>query len=274
VYTFVEFLYVLRTALIEIAMPFKIQIVEDDIVTVTFLSKKLTSVGFEVHTAFHGKSALEQIKKNQPDLIILDFFLPDVDGLWVLINLRKGQDKVPAVIVSSGIDDDQKKMLQAQGIFGYWQKPYNIHNLIIEIEKILQSRLPEARSPQKTILVVDDDANTLRIIKIALEIQGYGVITCSDGQSALQAVHIHNPDLIILDLIMPDLNGWRFTQILKQEEKYAKYKDIPIIILSAFIAEEGAGENSLEGDFLMAKPFDIQKMLAKVKELLPNSINN
>ncbi len=249
-------------------MSFKIQIIEDDEVTSTLLSKRLTNVGFEVNTANDVDSGIYQIRQFKPDLILLDFYLPSGRGVDVLAQLRPS-DQTPVMITTSGIDVSQKEKLQSLKISGYWEKPFNINSLISEIEKLMKESPSQVKGSQKRILVIDDDADILKIIKLGIASQKYDVLTSIDSRSALQAVCIHNPDLIILDLTMPGMTGWHFSQTLRQNPKYSQYQNIPIIILSALVDAEGPGATPMQGDYMMTKPFELNKVVAKMKELLP-----
>jgi DNA-binding response OmpR family regulator len=80
------------------------------------------------------------------------------------------------------------------------------------------------------ILVVDDEPNIVKLLESRLTAEGYGVITASDGQEALDKVHQENPDLIILDIMLPKIDGYKVCSILRSETKYA---DIPIVMLTA-----------------------------------------
>ena len=124
---------------------------------------------------------------------------------------------------------------------------------------------------RKKILLVDDDLDIANIVKITLEKRGYDVITADNGYLALKAVIAYHPDLIIVDLIMPELNGWQFSQILKQDKNYEQYKNIPLIVTSALVDKEGPPSDMEMGDYYLAKPFEPGKLFAKIKELLPES---
>jgi len=116
------------------------------------------------------------------------------------------------------------------------------------------------------VLVVDDDQDLVFMIKAMLQKSGYEVTTAADGEEALQAIKINVPDLMIVDLSMPVMDGWRLSMKVRQNEKC---KNIPIIVLSGLIAHE---ENHLEPDepytVYIAKPFDIIKLVERVKRLL------
>lgn len=119
---------------------------------------------------------------------------------------------------------------------------------------------------QKKILVVDDDEDIVKLIKIRLQAKGFEVITALDGDTGLFMAKKHNPDLVVADLTMPGMNGWQMSLKLKQDDKYKK---IPVIILSALIDKEGLPGDAEVGDFYLAKPFDADKLMAKINELLP-----
>ena len=118
---------------------------------------------------------------------------------------------------------------------------------------------------RKKILVVDDEIDIVTLIKMRLSSKGYEVITAHDGHEALSQVQRHTPDLVIADLNMPHLDGWRLSQKIRDNEKF---KTIPIILLSSLVEKEGPAGDLEVGDFYMTKPFEPEALLAKIKELL------
>jgi DNA-binding response OmpR family regulator len=118
----------------------------------------------------------------------------------------------------------------------------------------------------KKILTVDDEEFILEMMKSRLEANGYTVIQASEGQTGLQLARSEKPDLIILDLMLPKLDGYRVCRLLKFDDNF---KHVPILILTARIQEEDR-KLALEAgaDAYDTKPFDPQKLLAKIKELL------
>ncbi len=116
------------------------------------------------------------------------------------------------------------------------------------------------------ILVVDDEADLVETLKFRLEISGYDVSTALDGQEGLKKARTENPDLVILDLMLPKLDGYRVCRMLKFDEKY---KDIPIILFSARVQESDIKMGEDQGaDAYITKPFDPKALLAKIDELL------
>ena len=116
------------------------------------------------------------------------------------------------------------------------------------------------------ILIVDDEADLVETLKFRLETAGYEVNTALDGQEGLKKARSENPDLVILDLMLPKLDGYRVCRMLKFDEKY---KGIPIILFSARVQESDIKMGEEQGaDAYVTKPFDPKALLAKIDELL------
>lgn len=120
--------------------------------------------------------------------------------------------------------------------------------------------------PRKKILVVEDETDLVEMIKMRLEANDYEVIAAYDGQEALDKARKEKPDLIILDLMLPKMDGYKVCRLLKFDEKYKK---IPIILFTARAQESDKkiGEE-VGADAYITKPFEPQTFLSKIKELL------
>jgi len=118
----------------------------------------------------------------------------------------------------------------------------------------------------KKILLVDDEPHIITMLENRMKHAGYEVITACDGQDALTKAQKEKPDLIILDLMLPKLDGYKVCRMLKFDEKY---KHIPIIMLSARAqeADKKMGE-TVGADGFVTKPFEPQVLLGKIKDLL------
>jgi two-component system, OmpR family, alkaline phosphatase synthesis response regulator PhoP len=118
----------------------------------------------------------------------------------------------------------------------------------------------------KRILVVDDEARIVTVIQKRLESAGYEVITAMDGTEALTKARSANPDLIVLDLILPKINGYQVCSILKRD---SYYKQIPILMLTARSQESDVDEGMRVGaDAYMTKPFKNEILLGQIEQLL------
>lgn len=118
----------------------------------------------------------------------------------------------------------------------------------------------------KKILIVDDETDILEILKFVLEAQGYECITATDGEMGLSLAREINPDLIILDVMMPKINGYKISRLLKYD---SKYKDIPIIMVTARsqLEDKMIGEETGVNEYI-TKPFELDAIVKKVESYL------
>jgi DNA-binding response OmpR family regulator len=121
------------------------------------------------------------------------------------------------------------------------------------------------------ILIVDDEPINLEFFELMLSKLGFKVELAHDGEEALELVKHANPDLILLDGVLPKLSGWKVTRLLKTDDEYAAYRDIPIVMFS----EMGDVQNKIEGyelgveDYIL-KPFNFSEVLARIRAVLRN----
>ncbi len=122
---------------------------------------------------------------------------------------------------------------------------------------------------QKKILVVDDEVDLVETIRFPLEMEGFNVLVSYNGEDALNQARKEKPDLILLDLMLPKLDGYKVCRLLKFDERY---KHIPILMLTAKTQEKDVllGIETGADDYI-TKPFDIDKLIKKVKNFLKNS---
>ncbi|MFH1442229.1 MAG: response regulator [Candidatus Omnitrophota bacterium] len=119
---------------------------------------------------------------------------------------------------------------------------------------------------KEKILIVEDEVALSEMIKLRLEKNGYEVISAFDGVQALEMARQQNPSLIILDLMLPKIDGYKVCRMLKFDEKYKK---IPIIMFTARVQESDKKLGEQVGaDAYITKPFDPETLLSKIKELL------
>ena len=120
----------------------------------------------------------------------------------------------------------------------------------------------------KKILIVDDEADIIEILQFILEAEGFKCITAFDGEEGLKLAREIHPDLIILDVMMPKINGYKISRLLKYDNKY---KDIPILMITARSQEEDKiiGEETGADEYI-TKPFNVDFVVEKVKSYLGN----
>ncbi|OGW69141.1 MAG: hypothetical protein A2036_00245 [Omnitrophica bacterium GWA2_50_21] len=120
--------------------------------------------------------------------------------------------------------------------------------------------------PRKKILIVDDEPDLVHMISNRLKASGYEVLSALDGQAGLELAKTTRPDLIILDLMLPRMDGYKVCSYIKKDSRYSK---IPILLFSAKAQEEDIKMGEEAGaDAYIVKPFEAQALLDKIKTLL------
>ncbi len=119
---------------------------------------------------------------------------------------------------------------------------------------------------KKKILVVDDEVEMVTLLAEFLGKSGFEVITANDGGEALEHVHQSLPDIILMDIMLPKIDGWAVCQKLKSDEKFRK---IPIILFSGILGADSEADPAIEKcDYMVAKPFEMQNLLLKINQLI------
>lgn len=200
-----------------------ILVVDDDPSVRNLLQTYLTESGYNVLLAANGQEALTMARSHSLHAITLDVLMPDMDG-WEVIRELKADTRtasVPILVIS--VTEDRATAL-ALGASGFLTKPVDRHILLGELERIARSR------PVHRILVVDDDGPTRQQLKLMLEDKYEQVHTAAGGDEALRIVRELPPDAIVLDLMMPDMDGFTVLEHLRSDP--ATY-NIPVLILTA-----------------------------------------
>ncbi|WP_131778644.1 response regulator [Legionella bozemanae] len=210
-------------------------VVDDDPKIHDIMQKALEKSGIRVLHAFHGEECLSLAKKYQPDLITLDVIMPMMDG-WTTLSALKSDPNlanIPVILVSMLLEKD---LGFALGAVDYLNKPVEPKTLMEKIESILP------QDAIKSILIVDDEADARNIIRRAIKKSGWNVLEAKNGRDALEVLADQIPSLILLDLMMPEMDGFA---VIRELQKHEKWAQIPVII---FTAKDLTQE---ERDFLM-----------------------
>ncbi len=240
----------------------KILIIEDDPDITELLRNRLKFHDYEVITATDGEDGFLKFLKEHPDLIILDLMLPKISGHEICRKIRREkEDKIPILMLTAKNEDADKIVGRVEGADKYMTKPFSADELLNEVKFLLTRG-----DTHKKILVADDESDIVEIIKNRLEVNHYEVITASDGEEALHKAKTEKPNLIVLDVMMPKMDGYKVCGLLKRDLRYSK---IPIIMLTARAQQEdmALGEE-LGADAYIAKPFNSEVLLGKIKELM------
>ena len=201
-------------------------VVEDDPSAVRLLHAYLEPEGYVIRVAADGEAALREIRADRPAAILLDVLLPGIDGWEVLRRLKADPElrDIPVVIVTVV---DEKDVGLALGAVDYLVKPINRDALLTSLGRLALT--PKAKARSVRILAVDDEPAALDMLSETLRPAGFDVVRAVTGVSAIQIARAERPDLVICDLVMPDLDGFGVVAALKADPTTA---EIPIIILT------------------------------------------
>ncbi|MBI2553574.1 MAG: response regulator [Candidatus Rokubacteria bacterium] len=201
----------------------RILVIDDDPEIHTLIVENLKETGVEFLRALDGEEGLQLARDARPDLILLDIRMPNKDGWEVLHDLKANTITagIPVVIMSAV---DNKSLGFSLGAADYLVKPVHREGLFQTLNRL-------AIGPGSGyILVVDDDHESATVVKEALEVKDFTVAVAYNGKQALQAVKQQIPRLIVLDLMMPVMDGFETLARLRSEPAT---KDIPVVILTA-----------------------------------------
>ncbi|TLY30334.1 MAG: response regulator [Ignavibacteria bacterium] len=207
-------------------------IIEDNPQAGQLIQMYLQEAGYRTEFARDGAEGLEKAKRLKPNVITLDMIMPIKDGWQVLKELKRHPicKNIPIVIISI---TDEKKLGFSMGAVDYFVKPVNREELLKVMQKIPLRAMKQKQHPK--VLIIDDDRNAADLIHVILEAEGYNVIKSMNGKEGVRIAAQESPDLIILDLIMPDISGFNVAYQLKQQ---AATRNTPIIILTSMEVDD------------------------------------
>ena len=198
-----------------------ILVVDDDPDSRELLRRALEADGHTVRTAENGVMAMEMARTMTPSVITLDVMMPEMDGWAVLKELKADESlhHIPVIMVSML---EEKGMGYALGAVDYLTKPVDRKKLRQIVEKFA--------TQGRSALVVEDDEANRSLLRHAMEDAGWSVREATNGVHALEQVDLEVPNLILLDLMMPEMDGFEFVRIFRENPRYY---NVPIIVVSA-----------------------------------------
>ena len=254
----------------------KILVVDDEPSIREVVSLYLAQMGFDPTVVGDGQTALDLIRTDPPDLLILDVMLPGVDGFEFTRQVR-ATSAIPIILLTARKDGIDRIIGLELGADDYVVKPFSPRELVSRVKAVLrrtqQASTPPGgdqpvavmseTSPARQILVVDDDPRMVRFVKMNLDLEGYQTLEASDGFHALEKIRKYEPDLVLLDGEMSGLDGF---ETLKQLREIS---DIPAILLTVRSDEEGRIRGlELGADDYVTKPFSPRELSSRIRAVL------
>jgi CheY-like chemotaxis protein len=196
-------------------------VIDDDPSACELMVRSLSKEGFRVLTAGGGAEGLRLAREARPHVITLDVLMPGMDG-WAVLKELKSDAKLSAIPVIMITMADDRSMGYALGASDYLTKPIDRERLAASVQRY--------RIGSRSVLVVDDDTDTREMMARTLAGDGWTVRQAENGRLALESVREVVPDLILLDLMMPEMDGFEFIAHLRETESWRR---IPVLVLTA-----------------------------------------
>lgn len=268
----------------------RVLVVEDEKALLSAIQTKLQNEGYEVITATDGVDALDRIKNEKPDAVLLDIFLPKMSGMDILEDLNKEGllESLPVIIISNSGQNTEIERAQKLGVKDFLVKTdFTPQDVLDKLAKFVPA--PKQKNKMENnqtsgvnilpvmppkdgrglVLVVEDDAFLRKLLVNKLKKDGFEVAETTSGKEALEFLKTKMPIIVLLDLVMPGVDGF---QVLEEMRKNPQTKDTPVIVLSNLGEPEqmertkrlGVDEYLVKAHFFLDEIQDkIDKVIAK-----------
>jgi DNA-binding response OmpR family regulator len=269
----------------------RILITEDDLFLANLCRERFELEGFEVSLAHNGGSAIDVLKSDPPDVVMLDLMLPEIDGIGVLRFLRSQESlrAIPVIVLSnSGYFSGLAQSAWKAGATNFLNKgDHSPKSLVDEVGKLLPAAPPrpakparsepppqpappppddfiEAEAGQIRVIVADDDKVIHGVLGFFMEQAGYQVRFAFDGRRAIEMAEAYPPDVMVLDGMMPELDGFEVLEIWR---KHPRLAEIPVIMLTSQ-KSEGQRAAALGGGAVeyITKPFSPDHLVVLIDQ--------
>jgi GAF domain-containing protein/DNA-binding response OmpR family regulator len=239
-------------------------VIDDDPAARDLLRRYLEADDLRVVTAASGEDGLRLVRQLQPDLVTLDVLMPGLDGRAVLGTLKSDPATLAIPVIILTILDD-RGLGFSLGAAEYLTKPIDRRRLVATVHQQIR------QGTGRQVLIVEDDPATREMLRRSLEREGWSVTEAEDGQVGLERVQADPPDLILLDLLLPELDGLGFVERLRAEPAW---RQIPVLVVTAkdLTSEERLQLNGAVERVLKKGTYSRNDLLAEVRTLIRASL--
>jgi PAS domain S-box-containing protein len=207
----------------EIARDKTVLVIDDDANVRDLMKRSLTLEGFHVELASDGYAGLELARKAKPAVITLDVMMPGMDG-WLVLNELKGDDELSHIPVVMVTIVDEKNLGFSLGAVEYVTKPIDWQRLLKLLHRYCDGHLDQS------LMIVEDNRDTRELLRRNLANQGWKVAEAENGRIALEKLETITPAVILLDLMMPEMDGFEFLNVLRRDPRW---HNLPVIVITA-----------------------------------------
>jgi signal transduction histidine kinase/CheY-like chemotaxis protein/HAMP domain-containing protein len=235
-------------------------VIDDDTTARELIADYLRQAGFAVITAASGREGLKRAKEHHPIAITLDVIMPDLDGWTVLAALRGDPQLADIPVVMATIADEQRRGMTL-GAVGYLTKPIDRGKLVELVRRY------KASTGSTQVLVIEDDATQRDRVRMWLQPPQWLVSEAENGRVALDRLKDAMPDVIILDLMMPEMDGFQLVAALQE---HPQWRHIPVVVVTALdlSAEDRARLNSGVQSVLLKESFKPAELIDGLRRLV------
>ena len=239
----------------------KILVIDDDPTVHDLINRQIGEKGYQIISALNGKEGLELAKEHKPNIITLDVLMPEMDGWSSLSQIKADNELCEIPVVMMTMTDDEA-MGYALGASDYITKPVDWNKLSETLERLKVNI-------KSQILIVEDDPSTRDLTKKILEKEGWNVAEAENGKIGIEQIQNNIPGLILLDIMMPEMNGFEF---INEIQKNTEWMKIPIVVVTSkdLSREE---KKLLQGNVemvLQKGSFGNKDLIQKVNEIIDN----
>jgi len=236
-----------------------ILVVDDSATVRETLRQTLENEGYLVAEADGGAAALQLARFLQPKLMTLDVMMPDLDGFDVIQVLRNDPltRDLPVLFISATVERERGLAL---GGSGFLTKPFTSTQLLAEVRRL-------TASPPHRVLVIDDDYHVRPTLARLLQRGGFEVDQAEDGRSGLEQIEKNPPDLVLLDIRMPGIDGY---EVLRRLKAHPVHRNIPVVVLTASDLSGDTKQRALALGAVryLEKPIASEDLLAEIERVL------
>jgi len=204
-------------------------VIDDDPNVRELIARTLIRDGFLVEVATNGQQGIELARRISPDVITLDVMMEGMDGWQVLSEIKSHDDLVDIPVIMLTMVDDKKRGF-ALGASDYLTKPVDRGKLAKVLQKYRSNKGKTGKLSPGEVLIVEDDDTVRDMLERTLSRLGWGIRTAENGLVAIDRIAEAKPDLVLLDLMMPEMDGFQF---LAEVKRIDEWQSIPIVVVTA-----------------------------------------
>jgi two-component system, cell cycle response regulator len=243
-------------------------VIEDDPLNRKLVHALLSIGGYKVLEAGNVEEGLAVAREKSPDCILMDVRLPGTDALSAMRLLKQDHDlkTIPVIALTDFATSGDEQKAREAGFDAYVSKPIDSAHFIGTVTKLLQGKRNPGEATRSRVLIVDDEPMSIKVLSAQLHKEGWETEGVSGGEEAIRRARESSPDLILMDVLMPGINGYEATRRLKGDPATMH---IPIILVTGLSDVQDKLDGLEAGaDEFLSKPVNTAELTVRIKNIL------